>query len=47
MNDRTDARQEAGQRIRTLLGPDGELCRNALAKAPATVAQALIARLTG
>ncbi|MFI6726860.1 Ada metal-binding domain-containing protein [Streptomyces atratus] len=28
MNDRTDARQEAGHRIRTLLGPDGEPCRS-------------------
>ncbi|MFC9625592.1 hypothetical protein ACFTXM_38415 [Streptomyces sp. NPDC056930] len=32
MNDRTDARQEAGQRIRTLLGPDGEHCRSALSR---------------
>ncbi|MFE7044452.1 hypothetical protein ACFU9X_35010 [Streptomyces atratus] len=30
MNDRTDARQEAGHRIRTLLGPDGEPCRNTM-----------------
>ncbi|MFE4332575.1 metal-binding protein [Streptomyces sp. NPDC056831] len=28
MNDRTDARQEAGQRIRALLGPDGEPYRS-------------------
>ncbi|WP_443034836.1 hypothetical protein [Streptomyces sp. BE133] len=27
MNDRADARQEAGHRIHTLLGPDGEPCR--------------------
>ncbi|MFE5097129.1 hypothetical protein ACFRCI_44255 [Streptomyces sp. NPDC056638] len=32
MNDRTDARQGAGQRIRALLGPDGELCRSALCR---------------
>ncbi|MFG2628186.1 Ada metal-binding domain-containing protein [Streptomyces sp. NPDC048473] len=28
MSDRTDARREAGQRIRTLLGPDGESYRS-------------------